>query len=675
MTFASVKELQASRKFELIRMTPARDMTNALTSLGGGLYSFTTDFFLSAIEENSAPLGKVSGTPGTGEFSYDESSGTCVLNPNNTPSLTNPIVMFHHIFLTGEVYRTWYEDPENSATPLRDWQPLIKNSPNVGQSIENLLAGVLTITNSNIEVINNNYDMNKYLTADDSFYNKEVKIWLCLDSEANMQKIFEGRVGSLSLDRETVSFDVRDNLSLLDNPALMGDSVSEAYFRLDDYPSLYSASNGSPRFYIVGSCSRYQTLVESVSGLTTAQKLDIETLYVATNTVFDSNLSNTVNRSWGICRTSSEGFQDISFTALSVDNSNPNFTKFAINLADKEKAYIGDTYIIVQGPTFYTRVLYVDRSNGFVYCTSVGVTGTPTLQSNNCPSILIRHEDIVHYCMYGRDYTATVATTSGGNKTLDITFSTSLEATMGWATPLDPSSDEVYFRVRPAKIYHGDLLKKITESVGLIVNAASITAINAALPVYSALSIPKFDEVDYDSSLFYVEHVLESVFGYIYLDNNFELVYELFTDPSSTETITDTDIAKGSYSVRIDYQDIISQLIAYNPHANSNEFVAKTGTSLESKTAKCLHGFSRSTRFQHCLEDITGRLSQILKYRSNRSAKYLMKTITKNLDSHLGEDFNLVKSGLLGVSSKQAKIISINKGVNSSSLTLTDLGV
>lgn len=674
MTFITEKELQATRKFELVRIMPSRYLNDDLISVGSGKYEYYTTYPIVAVYELGTALTKVTTVTNPGEYSFNESIGLLTIYPSAVPSNSNPIVMDYYLFLTGEVYRTWYQDPENTSTTLRDWQPLLEKSPTVTQSIEDLLAGILSISSSSISVLNNNFELNEYFTKNDSFYNKEVKIWLCLEDETNIQKIFEGRVVRVDLDKERAVLSIRDNLSLLDSPALLNDNISETYFRLEDYPNLDTNKNGNCRPFITGTCSRYQTLKEIVTNLPEAQCLDQNTLYQAVCLNVDKDISNTVNRDWGFCRTDSTGFQDISFTAISVDNSDPNFTKLGCNPTDTAKIYIGDTFVINQTIDYYARVLYVDRINNFIYINPIAITGTPYIQSNDCPSVVIYKNSIVYYCFYGRDYIANVTTTTGSNKLLDIEFTTTLEGNLG-ITALDPTIDAIYYRVRPTILKHGDFVKKIIESSGLICNNASITAANSLLPVNVSFSIPKFDEGDYGNYYNYLQEVLSSTFGYVYLNNSFEIEYKLFQNPTSTNQITDTEILLDSFGINIEYQDIISQIIAYNPHANSEDFVSKTGTSLRSIKTEYLHGIVKTTRFQHCLEDITSRLSDILNFRSSQLVTYQMETGTKNLDSEIGEDFNLVKSGLLGENSKQVKLISIEKGSDKSTIILTDLGV
>jgi len=675
MTFSDKKELQVTRKFELVRINPARYIVDDLVSIGGGKYTYSTSYFVSTVEESGVALNKVSTVPSIGEYYFDEQNSLLTIYPTIAPSVSNPILMYHYLFFTGEIYRTWYENPDDNATPLRDWLPLLKTSPSVTQSIEDLLAGVLSISVSTIDILNNNYELNQYLTINDSFYNKEIKIWLCLDDETNSQKIYEGRASRLTITKESMILEVSDSMSLLSNPALMGDDSADAYYTLDDNPNLNPSSTGNPRPWIIGTCSRYQTISDSTTNLVEAKKLDIDTLYSAICINYSTAISVSTNREWGICRTTSAGFQDFTHTVLAVDNSDINFTKFTSASADVAKIYIGDTFVINYLSTdYYGRVLYVDRVSDFIYTTPMAVAGTPTIQGNNCPSIVISQNAISYYLNYGQHYTATVITTSGGNKLLNITFNNNFESLLGM-TELSPTIDIVYYRVRPTRMLHGELVKEIVESAGINVNSASIVASNLLLPVYTSLSIPKYDENDFSDYLSYLQHILESTFSYVALNNNFELVYSLFTDPTSIDEITDTEIILDSFFTTIDYQDIVSQIIAYNPHANSVEFVSKTGTSLKSFKAQYLHGFSRTVRFQHCLEDITSRITQMLEYRSNRVAKYSMDTASKNLDSKIGDDFKLNKNGLLGELTKQVRLIGIDKKSNMTSIILTDLGV
>lgn len=676
MTFVALKEQQATRKFELVRVNPARDITTLLVSIGGGKYTYSSNLWINKVELLGVGLSKVSGTPLIGEYSFDEFTKLLTVYPTTAPSSTNPLIAFHYLFFTGEIYRSWYEDPEDDNTSQREWLPRLINSPRVAQDISDVLAGKLSMSITNVEIINDEWDLNQYFTINDSFYLKDVEIWLCLDDETNIQKLFLGLIVSATITREKVALDIKDNFQFLNNPCFMGDNDSEVYYQLSNNSLLDPNHNDEARPFILGTCSRYKTINDASVTLATAQKLDIESLPTAVCTNFSRDLLVTNNRQWGICRTASAGFQDFTHAVTAVDNSDPNFTKFTSSAGDIAKIYIGDTFVMtITMVDYYGRVVDVDRVNNFIYTTPIAAaTGTPTITSNNCPSIVILQNGLKYYLQYGRDYTATVTTSSSGNKILDITFVNDFETPLTM-TPLDPSVDVVYYRVRPTILKHGATIKLLLDKAGMPTNASSFTTADTNYPINVNFSIPNVYETDYENYIKYIEELLSSTFGYIYLNNSFEFAYKLFTTPSSIDEITDAEVLKNSYSLQIEYQDIVTQIITFNPHCNSEEFVAKTGTNLKNIKAGHLHGFFNTTRFMHYLEDITTRLPDILNYRSNRSTRYAFETAVKNLDTELGEDFLLSKDGLLDGETKAVKIISIDKYTLKTQVIATDLGV
>lgn len=676
MTFVSLKEQQATRKFELVRLNPARDITSLIVSIGGGRYTYTSSLWINRVQLMGIEMTKVTGTPAIGEFSFDDFTQILTIYPSSAPTSVNPLVAFHYLFYTGEVYRSWYEDPEDISTPLREWLPRLGTSPRVSQGITDILAGNLSIATTNVDIINNDWDLNDYFTVNDSFYQKEIQLWLCLDNETNIQKIFSGTIVSATLDRDQLSLDIKDNFQLLNSPCLLGDSSGEAYYQIDSTPTLDPNRNGEPRNFITGTCSKYKTLNTTLPTLPNAQRLDPESLPFAACLTFNRELLVTNNRTWGICRTAFDGFQDFTHTVLSVDNTDPDFTKFTSSLLDANRMYIGDTFVMtISLVDYYGRVYYVDRLSGDIYTTKIAAAfGTPTISGNNCPSIVILQNTVTHYLQCGRDYSAVVTPTSGGNKQLDIIFVDDFETPLGM-TPLDPSLDTVSYRVRPSILKHGAMIKYIFDKIGIVNNAASFTTADTDYPLNVNFSIPTLFESDYDSNLKYVQDILSSTFGYIYLNNAFEFQYRLFSNPSSIDVITDAEILKDSFAIKIEYQDIITQIVAYNPHASSEEFISTASYTLKNIKAGYLHGFFNTTRFVHCLEDITTRLQTILDYRSNRAATYQFETAVKNLDTQLGDDFLMDKLGLLDGTSKQVKIISLDKYTLKTVVTATDLGV
>jgi hypothetical protein len=326
-------------------------------------------------------------------------------------------------------------------------------------------------------------------------------------------------------------------------------------------------------------------------------------------------------------------------------------------------------------------VLSVDYVNGYVYTTKEASIATgANIQGNDCPSIVILDDTgLAVYPLYGRDYTAATAATGGGNTYLTITFVNNFEASFGTIAVLSPGLNQVLFRVKPANtdLEHGKVLQLLLESAGLTVNTTGITYGDSSFQAKCAFSIPFFDEQDFSPYLKYVQAILSSTLGYIYLNDSFQVTYRLFDAPAGTTTVDNVDIVEGSFRVETEYRDLIDQLITYNPHYNSSEVQSGTNKSsltASSLSAKYLHGINNATRFRHVLTYINGRVDTILGVRSNRLVKYIFDTVLLNIDSNIGDDITLSRSNILGNdATKELTILSLDKSPRKTTIIATDL--
>lgn len=679
--FATLKLNQASEKFYLIRIVPRRVVNDDLVSIGGGKYTITFPYPIKAVKANATSLSLVTTVANPGEYSFDES--TNLLTVYSTPSASNIIVVHYYLFYTGGRYRVVYEDPENTSTTLRNYQPKIKTNPTINNSIENVIVGNLAISSSSLGITNADGEFQEYLTDDDSFYKSEIKIWLCIDSIDNIQKIYDGRVSSLSISPDEVTINFDASLTNLLEPAFFGDAKSEVYWTIDDFANLDPNANNTPIPYFVGKASRYQTIPDTTIAYTNAQRLNPETLYRAVNTNYSTNVSTTTNRNWGIGRASGDGFVQFGFTPSAISNADPNYTRLTGTSGEIAKFRIGDSMVITQSAVdYYARVIDIDLVNNYLFISKVAAISYPgaVVGSNNCPSLVINGQAGTYYLLYGRDYTASVATTSGGNKYLSVTLVNNFEANHVGLVTFDVGSYSLLFRIRPDTTNgkHGAVLKKLLESAGLTVNAASVTAANAAFAGNIACSFPYFDEFDFKNYLEYLQDILSATLGYISLNNSFEIEYHLFDAPTGGDSTTDIDIKENSFKSTIKYQDLIDQIIAYNPHASSDEDLYNTSATPSvtetSLRAKHLHNISKTTRFRHILDNINDRLVKILGVRSNRYCEYSFTTKALNLDSMVGDNLLLVTNGILGnSSSKDLVIMGIDKNPKQTDIIATDL--
>lgn len=675
--FSNIKLNQSSEKFYLVRIVPRRVVNSLLASIGGGKYQCTFNGAISKVTSNATQLTKVTTVTNPSEWSHDESTG--IFTVYSTPSASNIVVLHYFLFYTGGRYRVLSEDPENAATTLRDWTPRIKTNPDISNSIQDVIQGNLQISLSSMTIINDQNEFEDHLTDNDSFNLCEAKVWLCLDSFENIQKIYNGRVSGISLSGNLVTFQFEDQLGGLLLLAYMGDTAGECYFTQDDFPNMHTNSSGQAIPYHIGKSSRFKTIPQVVTNLVDAQALDQSALPQAVCTDFDNEVATSKNREWGICRVSPDDFLDFGFTPSNVDNSDANFTRLTGTLAQVAKFYIGDTFIANQSSTdYYLRVLYIDRLNNYLYCTKEAAISTgAVVLGNDCPSIVITNEQAeTYYCNYGRDYSTTVTTTSGSNKYLKITFANNFEANHAGLAVLDIGKYRVKYRVRPnySSANHADVIDSLLTSAGLIVDATSIASAKVALDANCAFSIPQFDENEIKRYVDYIQLILKSAMSYLTLANDFEIEYHVFVAPSSASEITNIDILQNSFNVSIDYKDMAHQIIAYNPHWSHNEALTDASATETSLTARYLHGINNANRFRHVLEKITDRITSIAGVYAQRKVNYQFETKAINLDSILGNDLLLKRDGILGnEASKQVKIMAITKSPRKTKLITTDL--
>ena len=676
MTFASVQTNQAINKFLLARMNPARYLNDLLAGPSAGIYTYTAPVLLNSIEEQGSALTKVTGTPTSGQWSQDESTLVVSVYPAGAPSSSNAIVGYYYLYVTTEKNRVIREDPTSSTDDFRDWEPKIKFWGGLSASVRNVLQGILSISSSSLTIINDSHEIEGFLTDNDSFFQKTIDIWLCLDDVSNIKAIFSGKMTAIEVRDTTYIVRYEDNLSNIAEPALMGDDSQYTYFNLQDYANLNPFDNNKAIPFFFGTLSRYTTEYESVTNLADAQKLAHRSLYLAACTNYTSNISTSVNREWGLGRVSSDGFLDFTHLPSAVDNSDPNFTRFTSSAANVAKMHIGDTFA---HNSEYARVYYVDRTNNYIYTTKLtSPSAAQNIEGNNAPSVTVDDGTTTYYPMYGRDYTASVSATTGGNKYAKITFVNNFEATVGVGT-LDPTVMQVGFRVKPdiTNAKHGSVVNSLLTAAGVTVNSASVTTANSTLAVNCNFSIPYFDEIDYKNYYEYLEDILKSTLGYLRLNDDFEIEYNLFATPSSSDSHTSTEIIKDSFRINIDYKDIVTKIIGFNPHYSAEEIVSQAATPSVTKSnnkAEYLHGINRTTRFRHVLEDMTSRLQDIIDVRSERTALYYFQTANKNMDSLLGDNVQLEIDGILGnVATEDVTLLSINKQFERTSMIATDL--
>ena len=139
------------------------------------------------------------------------------------------------------------------------------------------------------------------------------------------------------------------------------------------------------------------------------------------------------------------------------------------------------------------------------------------------------------------------------------------------------------------------------------------------------------------------------------------------TPAATGEQVDDTTILKVSLKESIDYNDIKTIIIARNPHypVYNGEETYERETSLKSKY---LNEMDVTLELTHCLDDISGRIDDLLALRSSRKKGYSFEVATQLVDSIIGDDVTLSDR------TANVKITNIQKNGSKVSIDAEDLG-
>jgi hypothetical protein len=437
-------------------------------------------------------------------------------------------------------------------------------------------------------------------------------------------------------------------------------------------------------------------------------------------TSYNPTISTSYNRTWGLARTSS----DFKTLTLGSPNGGTLSTKpdsIGNNSGDENFSYapqdtttgattwqawsatyttwnhnleVGDSFKQISTGYMF-RVMYVSsdgltvrgvvsdyNSGNLGYGFGSSSPATSDFQMNQAPAIMVRDSNSGqdYWLSYDTDFDYTISTTSGGNKYMEVTFFTfeagiiNGERVHPNMTTLHPSTHEVYFRVSQENTSdehrHDNVMKAIIEASGMTVNAASFSAAGTGRELDCQFTIPMMGEEDFSDYLIYCQAVMQSALTYLAQNNSDEITYNLLEAPGTGTVISDTSILDKE-SMSIEYQDIVTEIRATNPHILSEDRTLVDIKVTDNK-AERLHNIKNSVELKHVLSDITPIADTILALRKNRRATFSFSVPSKLIDASLGDDITPSGLMLLGETAN-LKLTSIEKGAEKVNLEAQDL--
>jgi hypothetical protein len=708
LTFADEKAKQTTRRFMLVQLSFAKDLSDVLEAEGGGVFSTTFDppVTIESVKDGANDLTETTASsPSSSQFYYDEDSGLLRVNLGIEGSALYVVATCSLRITSRETGVVASRDPTDTATAKRLWEPRLATDPVIRESVKNAFAGVFTLEEISIEIKNEDRWLQQFVSSVDSLRDKEVLVWLCLQDVTNIRRVFTGKSRSLQLAPSQASIDVYDSFSLLDQGAYFGDTAGEAIYLKNGgtFTGLDPTRQGLPCRLIAAKFSRYKQKPGGVWPYYPSvvfdgeSSLDPEFLEEAHCIDYSSTISTSNNRQWGLCRTL-DGLRNIvvgTRSGVPVNSGSLTGLTFSAAVWATMDLQIGDTVSFATG--HYGRVVKIEsvlttkqvwfRTTATVSPAIVNATAITVHPAVEL--VIVDSAGVAYYPIYGRDYTITDVATTGGNVFHRIDFVSSFESvtwnSIDWfgelneavAPGIDPGRHKVFFKVRPAttNLSHANFLKTLCESAGLTVNAASFTAADAAFSANALLSVPWFDQTDYGTYRDYAEGILESTLGYLSVNDSGEVVYELVSTVSPTATRDDNLVVRDSATCSMDFNDIVVVIIAYNPHDYSDETTIGASSATEEGTLGIyVHGVLTQTQMRHYLDTIATRLADIIEIRSRAIITYNWTTETEDLDTSIADDLTLESDQVLGgVGSVAVKVIRLEKSTKGVAVTAVQI--
>lgn len=693
MTFTTEKEKRQSNRFMLARIEPGRDITNDMISRGGGVYDITLPAMALSrvVRHGVTELTETSNDPPTANDTYNFNTTTNLLKIKTaaSPSSSNTIIVFHYLFFTGEKFRYAPADPEASSGIIREWTPAIQKYPAVSNTMRNIAAGIVSISNTSFTLVGAANTFINWLSIKDSFFNKRFDVWTCINDISNIKKTYTGKIRTINVKSDgSVALSIYDNFSKLQQTALMGDSVDKAYFNrsTNSWPNMKPDEDGTPCRFAFG---RMPHITESGGQAflptTNWERRNIVNMQkcVCLDYVTGANAIASDNRLWGAVRLDGDGYADATLGTVVrwVDHVIAIGTEFRYLYLSGNNLRIGQTVRFLYGVTFhYSRVVANEdfTYSGNTYNISLEFTAaipvgawTNIAAGPDVQVALVKSDGVYMPLHFSQDYNLLFQTLPSGNKIYQIQLNFNFETNSSGSTGaqyyasgvLNPDNDNIHACFNPDNnTTHANAIKKIVAVAGMSTDSSSYTAADSALDANVRFMIPEAEENEYKNYRNYVERILQSTLGYVRINSDIDVEYHLLGAPSSTNEITASEYDSISYD--INYADIATEVRVENPSITDPPDLDKSTSPAQtavSNIAKHLHETENVYELKHVLERYDNRITALLQLRRERRIKYSFQTSTKNIDSLLGDDVKIVADTIPGGSgSAEIKINHIN---------------
>lgn len=684
--YSTLKNNLSSEKRLYLRMNPARSIIDDMVLDSGFTYKITFPFeAVNTIKVDGSTFTKVTTLTSSGQWTFDETTREIKVRLASAISNYQNIVAYYYLFYTNALAKYNYEDPENSATTIRFWDSRLSILPSFNSTSEDIVDGFITIGNSSLSLKNYDKDFQKYLTIDDSFSRKEVKIWHCLDNNENIAKFFFGYISNVRLGNFEVSISIDNQFQKFNNILYSSNTFGESYFTTSKFPNMdkkdlfkpipkhYSYRSKTVDFYFTegqtNNLGAYTPFYSATEG------------FEAVNVNFSETRSKTTNRQWACCiKNTTSGAH--SETAGTV--TNPLSSYYIISVADTDKYEINDN-VRVNGGSFYTNVTAKLPGKIVVFQPFIPVPVSGCLVERPEISMLQTFDDAGKpmFLKYGTHYTEATYDTNTRGVVLTNDFENDFPTATLSANSLSPSARIIYRIYNNDALDHGSVISDLITIAGLSVDSATITAANAT-NIKTNFSIPFYQENEFGKISEYLQSILTSTLGYLLINDNFEIGYKLIDTVSAADSISKNDIMQGTFSQIIDYKDIFTSIDFNNKHGSKTFQVTGISWSLTTydseeldritnDRALYLHEVENKRKIECVIQSVQNTKDRIQKVFGVPRLNFDLSTKGINFTSNIGDQYNIDSDEVAGgTATRSGVILGITKSNAQTNISLTN---
>lgn len=682
MTYATLLENETVRPNYLAVIMPRRRLDN-FTLSSGSVYS--EEFNLGQVRSV-----EFDGVVYTQAFSESLSAGEWYYNTDTSVLYVRLVSGLNpntgYLVATYEIYAAtfdahWNRDPLDTSSRVVYYDPIIKQSPIIKESMSDALFGFAPVESASITLINAEHWAEGHLRYS-SFAGASLYLyhWLGKLDVTNIKLVLRGLMGDVDYGDGQLRISVKSGEDIFSQE--YRNASGDAFFTTATFANLNPQHEAKP-------IRRFWGRMDGVP----AVNVDYQ----------DDSPTTSDNRDHVVCN-GQTGLSDIVRTVIASPASTTTRTYLnsviGLNVDDSiwfDKATDEYALITAVGANYidHTAIVTPATTGDLVKRAFIG-------------RVDIVQNNVVYTAIYNRDYTVS---TSMAGETSGFIFNTTLEANLTLPNTLGPN-DKVYCRVygpvnnltlggpafgsdstilanmcKPTQIIL-DILKRCLNVSDSEINQSSFSTSQSSRQEDYGFAVPETSSGSYPKYRDLISKILETSLLQLSLDGDQKWKVSVVGPlVSASYQIEDDEIIRDSYSVEFNYSDITSDVIveydfrevSSDPFATSDQ-VSQVSSS--SSTASFVHKISKTITkrvplvFQSDAQVLSDRLSYAL---GDHQSRYKIRTKNRFFQAGIGTIIDCVRYRQPGfvydaenTFTQSLVVIDADKSLDQVNLTLTD---